>query len=876
MADEVSIDRRLLATQSIDFGAAVADRDESSKPYDDEGVFARDVDGRLIRIDRSTAADFDTDVRLSIDGREVTVKKAVPRRDSQGVIQRDDEGNAIPRPTTIYDAASVAFVTRAGDPHPIPTLCHREHMPPIGVCRVCVVEAAEQTRRGMRSKLVPACVQRVTDGMVVQTLNSQADSEAAERVRRACGVLTELLIADHLPPDRPAAGETAEDHDGNASNGANNAISNDGNELAALARRLHADPQRFELIDRQRRSPQRVAERKQQSQRRSSLMVAIDADQCIMCGRCLRGCNVVKQNHVIGRFGKGYTNHIGFDLDDPMGKSSCVSCGECVISCPTGALEFQPSYLADRDDGRGATDIDRLLSIPLFSGLPPKFVQFNHSSFVFKQLDAGDVLCQEGEYGSTAFVIVSGRFEAFLQASQPQPARRRWRFWRREPAAPGGGQGISSSVAKLSDLQGAELQQNQRIEITPADLILGEMTCLNGYPRSATVVATEPSEVVEIGRNVLYMIQRSAACRAALEQVYRSRALRGQLAALPVLEGLSDQRRQEAADLLSPRVDLVTAEPDQVIFREGEPADAIYINRLGFIKVLQRYGMSDRVLSYLSPGSYFGEIGLLTKLLDDADWPGQRVARVTAGRRTTTCLALDHVELIRIRAADFRELLRRFPEIVPSLTKKAQEFLERDFALRKQLDAIGTDDFIEQGLFLGQSLLVLDLEKCTRCDECTKACSDAHGGVTRLVREGKRFDRFLIASSCRSCMDPYCLVGCPVDAIHRSGNSLEIRIEDHCIGCGLCATNCPYGNINMHGFPKTEVDPRSGKSRQVYEMRGQRKVPVIQQQATTCDLCSSVGGRPRCVYACPHDAAHRVNSQQLLQIIERDGQAQLG
>ena len=173
-----------------------------------------------------------------------------------------------------------------------------------------------------------------------------------------------------------------------------------------------------------------------------------------------------------------------------------------------------------------------------------------------------------------------------------------------------------------------------------------------------------------------------------------------------------------------------------------------------------------------------------------------------------------------------------------------------------------------QGLYLAQSLLVLDLERCTRCDECTKACADTHGGVTRLVRDGLRFDKFLVASSCRSCLDPYCLVGCPVDAIHRNGESLEIEIEDYCIGCGLCAENCPYGNINMHGFPKQEVDQR-GQLREVFEERDGRRLPVIQQRATTCDLCRSIDGRPSCVYACPHDAAYRMSGQQLMEIVSR-------
>jgi Fe-S-cluster-containing hydrogenase component 2 len=143
--------------------------------------------------------------------------------------------------------------------------------------------------------------------------------------------------------------------------------------------------------------------------------------------------------------------------------------------------------------------------------------------------------------------------------------------------------------------------------------------------------------------------------------------------------------------------------------------------------------------------------------------------------------------------------------------------------------------FLNQGLMEAQSLLVLDLEKCTRCDNCTRACADAHDGVTRLIREGLRFDKFLIATSCRQCRDPLCMVGCPVGSIRRR-NSLEVIIEDWCIGCGLCAKNCPYGNISMQ-----PVETGS----------------IAKRKATSCDLCTD-HKEPSCVYACPHDAAHRV------------------
>ena len=74
-------------------------------------------------------------------------------------------------------------------------------------------------------------------------------------------------------------------------------------------------------------------------------MIAVDHDACILCDRCVRACDDIQGNDVIGRSGKGYTTRIGFDLDQPMGESTCVSCGECVAACPTGALTNKPITL---------------------------------------------------------------------------------------------------------------------------------------------------------------------------------------------------------------------------------------------------------------------------------------------------------------------------------------------------------------------------------------------------------------------------------------------------------------------------------------------------------------------------------------------------
>jgi Fe-S-cluster-containing hydrogenase component 2 len=198
------------------------------------------------------------------------------------------------------------------------------------------------------------------------------------------------------------------------------------------------------------------------------------------------------------------------------------------------------------------------------------------------------------------------------------------------------------------------------------------------------------------------------------------------------------------------------------------------------------------------------------------------------------------VELVKISAEDFQLMLQSFPGVHASLKEVARQRASENLALQQRSERDQPlDQYLAQGLMDAQSLLVLDLEKCTRCDLCVRACADAHDGVTRLLRDGLRFDHFLVATSCRQCRDPLCMVGCPVGSIRRR-NSLEVIIEDWCVGCGLCATNCPYGNINLH-----EIVAEGAR------------VPTKVRKATSCDLCHDLP-EPSCVYACPHDAAHRV------------------
>ena len=349
---------------------------------------------------------------------------------------------------------------------------------------------------------------------------------------------------------------------------------------------------------------------------------------------------------------------------------------------------------------------------------------------------------------------------------------------------------------------------------------------MNFYPRSATVIAETEVVAFEMLRNVLDIMLKNKTFRAQIDKNYRRRALENHLRGVPMFADLSP----DFIERLKASVELQRFAPGQVIARQGDAAGSFYLVRIGFVKISETYPGGELVLAYLSRGDYFGEIGLLG-----------------GGVRTATCTALDHVEVVRISGDDFREMVERFPSVREGLEAVAAERSAQNQQRMQTVRSVPIDQFLSQGLMEAQSLLILDLENCTRCDACVNACADAHDGITRLVREGLRFDQYLVATSCRQCRDPLCMVGCPVGAIRRR-NSLEVIIEDWCIGCGLCARNCPYGNINLHPFEVMVED---------LERPGRTKA-VVKQKATSCDLCTHLK-EPSCVYACPHDAAHRVD-----------------
>lgn len=474
-----------------------------------------------------------------------------------------------------------------------------------------------------------------------------------------------------------------------------------------------------------------------------------------------------------------------------------------------------------------ALSLEAMVGMPIFEGCSEKLLAKNLGAVVRRVYEPGDIICSEGEFGSTAFYVEEGETEVFLAspiASLQGRAKKTGMFGflstflqdlvRREPQA--------EDTRQIPIDASVDLSAANPIASLGAGELFGEMTCMSFYPRSATVRAKTRVVVLEMLRSILDILKRgSKTFKAQLEENYKERALAAHLKSLPLFHGITD----DFIDGLRDRVELVSYTPGKVICKQGDEADRLYLIRIGFVKVSQESPGGEVVLKYLHRGDFFGEMGLLG-----------------AGQRTASCTALDNVELVEIGQDDFDLMIEKFPAIRERMAAQAAKHAAFSEKRMQQLSTIPVDEFLEQGLMEAQSLLLIDLDRCTRCDECVRACAASHDDVTRLIRDGLRYDRFLIPTSCRSCHDPLCMVGCPVGSIRRTGD-LEIIIEDWCIGCGICAKNCPYGNINMHVYD---------------EKAAPTKVAATKGKAITCDLCSGMS-EPNCVYACPHEAAHRVD-----------------
>jgi Fe-S-cluster-containing dehydrogenase component/CRP-like cAMP-binding protein len=387
----------------------------------------------------------------------------------------------------------------------------------------------------------------------------------------------------------------------------------------------------------------------------------------------------------------------------------------------------------------------------------------------------------------------------------------------------------------------AILDRHKTVRLETGEMF-GEIAALSRTPRTATVFADADTRLLEIRWQGLRDLRRYAPeLKEAIDQRYRERSLSVHLAETPLFQGLDAESLRRVAEATQFESfgsfdwysgfrkggsNPVALEP---IAEQGHYPNGLILIRAGFARVSQREGIGERTLGYLGKGKVFGAEELL-----------EGIGRGSVVPYRNSLRALGFVDVLRVPTAVVEQVL-------------ASRLSRTPRSPEAQLPEGMLDWLVERRFVNGTASMVIDLARCTRCDDCVRACSQTHGGNPRFLRHGPVHDRFMIANACMHCVDPVCMIGCPTGAIHRLSVGGQVVINDTtCIGCGTCAASCPYEAIRMVPIRTQDGEPL------VDQASG---LPIM--KATKCDLCASQHGGPACQRACPHDALRRVDMQQL-------------
>jgi Fe-S-cluster-containing dehydrogenase component/CRP-like cAMP-binding protein len=499
-----------------------------------------------------------------------------------------------------------------------------------------------------------------------------------------------------------------------------------------------------------------------------------------------------------------------------------------------------------------------LKKFPIFESYPDKFLEEISPDISVARWKKGAILFEEGAYLDLAFYVIQGAVDVYISKTQDahlsapifDPHRTRlYDAAGDKGARPAAGESVlqtqigkqprGKDIVYLSVMD-FNLQFGSRMTLGPGEFF-GEIGALSGWPQSVTAQAASDCDLIQIKvASLRKMKNKSKDLKNRIDKIYKEKYLAQHLKQTPLFEKC-DSRFIEA---MAPKVELVSCSADDVITTEGEQADAIYVLRSGFVKLSQKFGEGQLVVSYLSKGMTLGDVEML-------------IEGMTQWQFTASSLA--HAELVKIPYAELRSLIKTYPYIEKLLWQSVVARIKESGYSKRN---ISQSEFIEtalvNGLVQGNSILVIDLNTCTRCDDCVRGCAATHDGRPRFVREGDKYQNLLITKACYHCRDPLCLIGCPTGAIHRTNVGAVVAIDDRiCIGCQACAKNCPYDAIQMHDtgdiWPDNMMPER---------LRGKER-----QLASKCDLCYTSETGPACVRSCPNGCAVRVGSLEEFQAL---------
>lgn len=470
------------------------------------------------------------------------------------------------------------------------------------------------------------------------------------------------------------------------------------------------------------------------------------------------------------------------------------------------------------------------------------------------EYEAGEEIIHEGDWGGNKFyILISGCLDVYLKDNN----------------------GVNRRVDEI------ELQSS-----------FGEMSLLAGQPRNATVVVRGPADatVLEIQRPALRLLRKLKKFGDRLEHNYRAHGLNHAL--VDIQEAAQDALSGELLEKLKAAARFTVYAKDHVLFREGDPLDKLVFINNGWVRRVRHIAsdvktaraMSSRLviadavieldddvgLDFLGAGNWLG----LESLLDREQTSWKYAATV-----------MSRTEALEISIAELR--------LNPSLVKEIVEYFPRVSAADdrppapadKRVVAAAAKE-ISTGIIDGTNLLVMDMDLCIRCGNCSLACHKVHGQsrllrhgihVARPLKPGRRSIQHVLSPSvCLHCQDPECLTGCPTGAIARFDQG-QIDIDPQtCIGCADCATQCPYNAISMvpRKPAKTNGKGLRGRIESWLSLAMPKLPPEVTETAdllaVKCNLCANTplnpaGAKTRaysCQENCPTGALVRVNPRE--------------
>jgi Fe-S-cluster-containing dehydrogenase component/CRP-like cAMP-binding protein len=467
----------------------------------------------------------------------------------------------------------------------------------------------------------------------------------------------------------------------------------------------------------------------------------------------------------------------------------------------------------------------------------------------------GEEIIHEGEWGgNTFYILVDGQLDVYLTDDQ----------------------GVSSKIG----------------DIHP-QTSFGEMSVLAGQPRNATVVVSAGAEatVLEITRPALRLLRKLKTFGQLLEQNYRQHGLDRTL--LEVQEATNNAFSSELLTKLKEAARFTVHPKDHLLFREGDPIDKFIFINSGWVRRVRALAANLAQVRSLASNPMLADMVMELEqdvgldFLGAGNWLGlEAITSRDQTRWSYTANIMSRTEVLEIAIAD----LQSNAALVNLISEKFPHFSEADDkppeppSDRRTVAAAAKE--ISTGIVDGTNLLVMDMDLCIRCGNCSLACHKVHG-QSRLLRRGihiarpikpngRSIQHVLLPSVCLHCQDPECMTGCPTGAIARFAEG-QIDIDPKtCIGCGDCATQCPYNAISM--VPRKSAGPPPpgllGTLKSWFNLAPPTEPrPVTETEdllAVKCNLCENTPLNPKeakkpaysCQENCPTGALVRVNPRE--------------